>query len=216
MISTKKPPRRTYNSSRRKDQARQTRRQIVEAAGKLFNERGYAGTTMEAIALEAGVAVETIYASFGNKRAILSNLIGFSLVGDDDPTPLLQRQGPHAVQQEKDQHRQIRLFADDMVEIMGRVSPLFTLMRAAAKTEPDIAELLQTILDERVQGMKVFIKSLIANGPLQDNLTQDEAAETVWAVTSGEVYTLFVMDRGWSAEKYKKWLTNTLTKLLLP
>jgi TetR/AcrR family transcriptional regulator of autoinduction and epiphytic fitness len=157
-----------------------------------------------------------VYAVFGNKREILSRLIGISLVGDDEPVPLLQRPGPLAVQQEKDQHRQIQLFAADMAEIMGRVAPLFEVMRAAAKTEPDIAEMHQRILNERVAGMKVFVSALASNGPLQDGLTPDDAAETVWAITSGEVYTLLVKDRAWAVEKYRQWLIDTLTKLIIP
>jgi TetR/AcrR family transcriptional regulator of autoinduction and epiphytic fitness len=215
-LDTPKPAKRTYDSSRRKEQARQTRRQIIEAARKLFIARGYSGATLESIAQEAGVAVETVYAVFGNKREILSRLIGVSVVGDDEPVPLLQRQGPLALQQEKDQLRQIQLFAAAITEIMGRVAPLFEVMRAAAKTEPDIAELHQKILNERMTGMKVFVTALSSNGPLQDGLTLDDAAETVWALTSAEVYTLLVKDRGWEVEKYRKWLIDALSKLIIP
>ena len=171
---------------------------------------------MEAIAQEANVAVETVYASFGNKRNILSRLIDVSLVGDDEPTPFLQRPGPLAVQQEKDQHRQIQLFAAQMAEIMERVAPLFEVMRTAAKTEPDIGEMLQRILDERVEGLKFFVSALMANGPLQDGLSPDDASETIWAISSGEVYMLMVIDRGWPVEKYRQWLATALTKLVLP
>lgn len=214
-MKTNKSPKRSYDSSRRKKQARQTRHQIIEASRKLFTSRGYAGATIEAIAQEAGVAVETIYASFGNKREILTNLLSVSLTGDDEPTPLLQRQGPMNVMKEKDQYMQIHLFADDMTEIMGRVAPLFEVMRSAAKTEPDIAILLQKMLNERVEGMKGFIQALLSNGPIRDGLTLEEAAETTSTLTSGEVYTLLVVDRGWSIEKYSQWLASGLSKLLL-
>jgi TetR/AcrR family transcriptional regulator of autoinduction and epiphytic fitness len=207
---------RTYDSSHRKQQARQTRRQIIEAARQLFVLRGYSGATMESIAQEASVAVETVYASFGSKRALLARLVSVSLVGDDEPIPLLQREGPMAVMRETDQKRQVQMFAEDMAEIMGRVAPLFEVMRAAAKSEPDIAVMLQKMLADRADAMKVFIKALMRNGPLQGGNTLDEAAETVWAVTSGEVYTLLVVDRGWSIEKYRCWLASTLTKLILP
>ncbi|MFH2039630.1 MAG: helix-turn-helix domain-containing protein [Chloroflexota bacterium] len=207
---------RTYDSSRRKKQARQTRLQIIEAARKLFTERGYSGATIEAIAQEANVAVETIYASFGNKREILTRLISVSLVGDDDPTPLLQRQGPLKVMQEKNQRRQIQLFAIDMTEIMGRVASLFEVMRSAAKNEPEITTILQKILEERLGGMKVFIRALMSNGPLRDEISLEEAAETTWVLSSGEVYSLLVVDRGWSTEKYSRWLASALSNLLLP
>lgn len=215
-MSKEKPTKkRTYNSSQRKEQAHQTRRQIVEAARKLFSERGYSGATIEAIAQEAGVAAETVYATYGNKRAILSKLIDVSVVGDDEPIPLLQRSGPRAVQQEKNQYRQIQMFARDIQEIMGRMAPIFGIMRVAAKTEPDISEMLQHILESRVHGMEEFIKYITANGSLQEDLTPVEAAETVWVISSAEVYSLLTIDRGWSSEQYGQWLAKTLTKLLL-
>jgi AcrR family transcriptional regulator len=215
-LSNEKPPKRAYHSNRRKEQARQTRLQILEAARSLFVSLGYSGATMDEIAGEAGVAVDTVYAAFGNKRAILSTLVSVSIVGDDEPVPLLQREGPRSVMQERDQARQIELFATDMTGIMGRMAPLFEVMRAAAKTEPDISTMFQRLLAERVDGMKVFITALQSNGPLQEGLSRQEAAETVWTITSGEVYTLLVKDRGWSVEKYRRWLAAALTRLILP
>ncbi len=207
---------RRYHSARRQAQAAETRRQIVEAARRLFAERGYVGTTMETIARDAGVAVETIYAAFGSKRAILSRLLDVSVVGDEKPVPLLERPGPQAVRRERDQRRQVQMFAHDIREIMERVSPIFDLMRAAAKTEPDIAEYLQHILEERLRGMTQFVQWLATNGPLREGLSLSDAAETVWALSSAEVYRLLTVDRGWPGERYETWLAETLTLLLLP
>jgi TetR/AcrR family transcriptional regulator of autoinduction and epiphytic fitness len=214
-LNKEKPTKRRYNSKRRKEQARLTSRQIVEAARLLFVERGYSGATIEAIAQEAGVAPETVYATFGNKRAILSKLIDISIVGDDQSIPLLQRPGPQEVQQEKNQHRQIQLFARDIQEIMGRMAPIFGIMRVAAKTEPDISEILQSVLESRVHGMEEFIRYLTENDSLQDDFAPGEAAETVWAISSAEVYSLLTLDRGWSSKQYEQWLAKMLTKLLL-
>lgn len=215
-VSPKPRTKRTYDSSRRKEQALQTRRQIVEAARNLFIERGYAGATIDAIAHGAGVATETVYAVFGNKRAILSRLFEVSLVGDDLPIPLLERSGPQAAMHETDQHRQIELFAYDIYEIMSRVAPLFDIMHVAAKTEPEIAEMLQNILNARVQGMMAFIRALAKNGSLREGVTPQEAAEMVWTLTSAEVFTLLNVNRGWSEEKHKQWLIDALTRFLLP
>jgi TetR/AcrR family transcriptional regulator, regulator of autoinduction and epiphytic fitness len=215
-MSPQNRTKRTYNSSRRKEQALQTRRQIVEAARSLFIARGYSGATIEAIAQQAGVATETVYAAFGNKRAILSKLLDVSLVGDDQPIPLLERHGPQTVMHETDQHRQIELFASDIYEIMSRVAPIFDIMRVAAKTEPDIAGMFQNMLNERAQAMMVFVRALMKNGPLRESLAPEEAAETIWALTSGEVFTLLNVNRGWSEEKHKRWLVDALTRLLLP
>jgi AcrR family transcriptional regulator len=207
---------RTYNSSRRKEQALQTRRQIVEAARPLFIERGYAGATIDAIAQNAGVAPETVYAAFGSKRAILAGVFDVSLVGDDLPIPLLERRGPQEAMHETDQHRQIELFAADIYNIMSRVAPLFDVMRVAAKTETEIAEMFENILKARFQGMLAFVRALIKNGPLRPGIAAEKAADTVWALTSAEVFTLLQTNRGWSEEEHKQWLADSLTRLLLP
>ena len=215
-MTPKTRTKRVYNSNRRKEQALQTRRQIVEAARNLFIERGYAGATIDAIAQSAGVAPETVYAAFGSKRAILSKLFELSLVGDDLPIPLLERGEQQEVLRGADQHRQIELFAAGIYDIMYRVAPLFDIMHVAAKTEPEIAEMLKNILNARVQGMMAFVRALLKNGPLRPGLTPETAAETVWTLTSAEVFTLLKTNRGWSEEQHKQWLADNLTRLLLP
>lgn len=202
---------RPYNSARRQAQARATRLKIVEAARELFTTHGYAGATIEAIAQQAGVAPETIYAAFGSKRVLLERLIDVSVGGDDAPQPLLQRPGPQAVLRERDPRRQLRLFAEDISGILARVAPLFEVMRAAAKTEPDIDELLQGILQQRLRTMESFVMHV----PLREGLTAAAAAETVWTMSSPEVYRLLTVDRGWSGDAYQTWLGDSLIRLLL-
>jgi AcrR family transcriptional regulator len=208
-------PKRRYNSTRRQAQARETRRKITEAARKLFTERGYTGATIEAVAQEAGVAPETIYAVFGNKRAILAHLIDISVGGDDEPIALLQRPRPQAVFQEHDPRQQLHLFAQDISMILERTTPIFEIMRSAAKTEPDIADLLQNILRERLRNMVLFVQHLSEHGLSQERGGDSQAAETVWTLTSPEVFRLLTVDRAWSREQYIQWLADTLAKLLL-
>jgi len=209
-------PKRSYNSTRRQAQARETRRQILEAARRLFSERGYTGATIDSIAQQAGVAPETIFATFGNKRAILANLIALSVGGDDEPIPLLQRPGPQTVLQEQDPIRQLHRFAQDISEILERVAPMFEIMRVAAKTEPDIAELLNHLLKERLQNMATLISRLSAHSPLREGVDIDHASEIVWTLTSPEVFSLLTVDRGWSRTQYHQWLGDSLIRLLLP
>ena len=208
-------PKRSYNSARRKEQALETRRQIVEAARGLFLSRGYGGANIEAIAAQAGVAPETVYAAFGNKRAILARLFETSVVGDESPVPLLKRSGPQAVRSETDQTRQIEMFTEDIHKIMSRTAPLFEVLRTAAHTEPEIAEMLNGILESRLGGMMFFVRALMKNGPLRAGLTAESAAETVWLLTSGEVFMLLKCDRGWTDEDYQRWLADALKRLLL-
>jgi AcrR family transcriptional regulator len=207
---------RRYSSTRRQAQASETRRQIVAAAGKLFAELGYTGTTIDDIAREAGIAVQTVYAHFGSKRAILTRLVEVSVGGDEAPVPILERPEPQAVRHEPDQQRQLRLFAHGIGEIMARMSPIFEIMRTAAKTEPEIAELLQQLLEERLQNLTRFAGWVAANGSLRGDLNVAAAGETIWLLTSAEVYRLLTVDRGWTREQYAQWLGATLVTLLLP
>lgn len=206
---------RKYSSARRQAQAGETRRQIIQAAREMFIERGYSGATIEAIAQRAGVAPETVFAIFGNKRTILANLIDLAVGGDEQPIPLLQRPGPQAVLQEQDAVRQINLFAQDISTILERVAPIFMVMRAAAKTEPEIDGLLKKMLQQRLQNLTVFVSHLSAHTSLRSGLTDQAAAETVWALTSPDLFSLLVVDRGWPLEQYRQWLADALVRLLL-
>jgi AcrR family transcriptional regulator len=215
-MSAKTPPARKYDSSRRQAQARQTRLQIAEAARVLFLERGYAGTSIEAIAEKAGVASETIYATFKNKRNVLTFLFDISIGGDDEDIRLLDRPDPQAVLNETDQHRQLTLFARDITKILHRAAPVFEILRIAAKTEPEIAELVQRLVRERLANMNMVAKKVAANGPLREGVTRVRAAELIWSMTSPELFLLFTRDRDWTDEQYTHWLADTLIRLLLP
>ena len=215
MTQSKKPKRR-YNSTKRQTQARETRRQITEAARQLFTEHGYTGATITAIAQEAGVSPETIYAVFGNKQTILAHLIDISVGGDDQPIPLLERPNPQSVFQESDPHQKLHLFAQDISTILDRIAPIFEFMRVAAKTEPEIAELLQNLLKQRLQNMEILVQHLSKQSPLREGMTNTQAAETIWTLTSPEVFRLLTVDRAWSQEQYIQWLSDALTRLLLP
>ena len=212
----KAPPKRKYDSSRRKEQARQTRLQIAEAARKLFLERGYAGATIEAIAQEAGVAPETIYATFKNKHRLLVFLLDISLGGDDQPMRLLDRPRPQAILEQNDQRQQLAGFSQDMADILGRAAPVLEIMRLAAKTEPAIARRVKRLFKERLQSLTDFVSNLARNGPLRNGLDLSRAGEIVWTITSPEVFLLLTRDRSWSKEVYADWLQDTLTRLLLP
>lgn len=215
-MSSSEKPKRTYTSTHRREQANQTRRAIVEAARVLFEERGYAATTIDAIAQQAGVAPETIYAAFGSKSSILRRLFSLSLVGDEQPTPLLER--PHVQEniRETDPKRMIENFARDIYQIMRRVSPLFALLRATAKADPEIDAMLQHILAERLKGMRLLTASLSRLGALRDGVDAEQAAVTVWAISSAEVFILLTHDQGWDEQQYIGWLIATLESVLLP
>ena len=208
-------PKRQYNSTKRQAQANETRKQIIDAANKLFSLQGYSGATIDSIAQEAGVSPETVYAVFGNKRTILINLIDVSVGGDNLPIPLLQRSGPQAVLRENEPVRVLNLFARDISAILERVAPIFEITRFAAKTEPDIADLLKNMLDQRMQSLGAVTRHLSALGSLREGLDETQATEIIWITTSPEVFSLLLGDRGWTKDHYIHWLSDTLIRLLL-
>lgn len=212
-----KQAKRKYDSSRRKAQALGTHQQILESAEKLFSINGYSGTSIESIAQKANVAPETIYATFRNKKTILSKVIKVSILGDDDnPVPMMLREQIREVAEETNQKRQIQMFAKRIHLLMSRVAQLLEVMKSASKTEPEIKRLLKKYLDGRFQGMGFFIDCVMANGALRKKLDKLTATETVWLLTSAEVYNLLIIERGWSGEEYEMWLSQTLTEFLLP
>jgi AcrR family transcriptional regulator len=212
----KKLSKRKYDSTRRKAQARATRFQIAEAARRSFLAHGYTGTTIDAIAEKSGVAPETIYATFRNKRNVLSFVFDIAIGGDDEDIRLLDRPDPQAVLKETNQKRQLTLFAQDITKILNRAAPIFEVLRIAAKTEVEIARLVQHLLQERVENMTMVAKHVAANGPLRKGMDPARAAESIWSLTSPELYLLFRRDLNWNEEQYTEWLTDTLIRLLLP
>ena len=130
--------------------------------------------------------------------------------------PCFSDQGHKPYSKNNDPRQQLHLFAQDISVILERVAPIFEIMRLAAKTEPDIADLLQNILRERLHNMELLVQHLSEHGPLREGMVDLQAAETVWTLTSPEVFRLLTVDRAWSREQYIQWLADTLTRLLLP
>jgi AcrR family transcriptional regulator len=211
------PPKRKYDSTRRQSQADETRRQILTAAHRLFTERGYAGATIEAIAAEAGVAPETIYAVFKNKGKILVSLVNFlSASRTEESVPLLERIGPQAVAQERNQRRQLQLFAQVVANNLEGNASISEIILVAAKTDQDIEKIMQQFIKQRRQHMAVAVRQIAANGPFRDNMDEEYATDTVWTLASPEVFLLLTRDLGWPKDKCAQWLTDTLIRVLLP
>ena len=209
-----KSPRR-YNSRLRQEQARQTRQRILEAAQRCFTERGYAAATMESIATEAGVAVDTVYATFGTKRGVLTELANFRAAGDDAPVAVIDRAGPQAVRREQDPRRQIAMFAPDVTGIIERMRPVDDILRSAGAVDAEVATLRMHMQEQRFASMRTLAGWIAASGQLREGISATEAATIIWTLTSPEVHRLLRDVRGWSRRRYVRWLEESLTRLLL-
>ncbi len=206
---------RQYTSTLRQQQASQTRLRILDTAQRLFTQRGYGATTMEAIASEAGVATDTVYATFGTKSGLLHKLLDVRVGGDDAPVALLDRAGPQKVRAEPSQKRQIASFAAGVAEIQERVVPVDDILRGAAAVDPEIAALRVRMHGFRYENMRKFVSWLAENGPFRAGISEEEASAIVWTLAGPEVNRLLRSERGWSRERYVAWLTDTLTRTLL-
>jgi AcrR family transcriptional regulator len=215
-MTKQKSLKRKYDSTRRQAQAEATKIQIAEAARRLFFERGYAGTTIEEIANEAGVSKESVYGIFGNKQGILAFLLDVAVGGKELPLPVIQQPAPQAIMQDKDQRRQIERIAQVCGEILSRAAPVYAIMRTAADTEPEIRKRVRHVHKERLENMTSFLRHVAANGPLREGLDEKRVGEIVWALASPELFNLLTTELGWSSEKYSQWLADILIRVLLP
>jgi AcrR family transcriptional regulator len=207
--------RRPYDSPRRREQARATRRGLLDAARALFVEGGYVATTIDAIAARAGVSPETVYATFKNKRSLLSELLDVSMAGDDAPVPILERAWVQDMRDEPDPQRRLQILARNGRSILERTAPIYEVLRGAASADPEIASLWELNKAQRFAGQSELLRILTAETPLREGSTVKTAADVLFAIGSPETYRLLVVDRGWSADRFERWYTDALARLLL-
>ena len=205
---------RPYDSPRRREQASATRTAILGAARELFIERGYAATTIDAVAARADVSPETIYAIFRNKRSVLSGVIDIAVVGDDAPVPVLERAWVQELRNEAVPRRRVELLARNGRLMLERWTPVYNVLRGAASVDPEIASLWERNKEQRLEGQRQLLRIVADGAPLRPGLGVREAADVLFAVGSPETYQLLVTDRGWSAERFERWYADALERLL--
>jgi AcrR family transcriptional regulator len=211
-----KKQRRTYDASRRRQRAEETRERMLEVARRLFAERGYAETTVEAIATEADVAVPTVYAVFQSKRGELAALMSRLAAGEAGGPPLLETAGPRAVAAATDPRLMLTLFVEHLSQVQDRIIPTYEVLKSAARSEPDMAQLLERMQAYRFSNIATIPPRLAELGGLRSGLTLEDASRTVWALASPEVRQMLQSFAGWSADRYRAWLLETLIAVLLP
>jgi AcrR family transcriptional regulator len=144
------------SAGRRGEQARATRRRIIDAAADLFIESGYAATTLEQVADRAGVAVQTVYFHFRNKHTVLEEAVDVAAVGDDEPIPLLDRPWLEEIRAEPDPQRMVALWVRSSRTILGRIAPIMSVVRDAVGVDPDMAAQWDTNQRQRTTAFRLF------------------------------------------------------------
>ena len=207
------PVKRRYDATGRRQAAARTRAAILDAARQLFAERGYAATPMTAIARQAGVALDTVYAAVGRKPELARLLIETAISGTDQAMPAEQRDYVRAIQDAPDAETKIAIYAGAITAIAPRMALVLGIIQQAAPDEPDLAALWTEIAERRAANMRLFVADLAAAAPLR--LDPDQAADIVWATNAAEFYQLLVGQRGWTPQRYERFLTDTWQRLLL-
>ena len=211
----KKTARRTYDSPSRREAARATRQSIIDSALRMFLEKGYAATTMPAIANAAGIALDTVYATIGKKPALFRLLVEVAISGSDRAVPSEERDYVRAIRAEPDAARKLQLYAAALRGIQPRLAPLIRVLQGAAPLDPKLGAMWQNISSRRAGNMRLLAKDLAATGRLRSDVTESKAADIIWSMNSPEFYLLLVEQRGWSPEEYGRWLGDAWIQLLL-
>jgi AcrR family transcriptional regulator len=207
---------RPYDNSRRQAQARATRADVIAAGRQLFMERGYAGTTIEAIGMAAHTPLATLYRLFGSKRGILSAVLDVAFVGDHEPVAFGDRPQVRALLlDETDPSRILESLARLRREILDRVAPMESVLRSAASVDLEAAELLAVTNKQRLTGQSRVAKVLAQRHALAEGVSESDAADVIYTLTSLDLHQILIGDRGWSADRYEQWLANALCALLL-
>ena len=202
-----KPP------SLRAEQAAQTRRRILDAAARVLERQGFAGTRIDDVAIEAGVAVPTVYKGFTNKVNLLIGAVTLTMAGDD-AAPTDQQAWFIEQLDEPDPVRQLHLIARNARRMYERVGQLLNVLRAAAPLDTDLARAWHDIAAQRLDRSRRTAKNLTAKAPARLRLSRDDTALTLLALTEPELYTTYTAGNR-TAAQYEAWLADLLCRALL-
>ncbi len=200
-----------YRSDRRAAQARRTRRRILDAAAVLFLERGYAGATMRAIAVAAGVAVPTVELGFGTKARLLKAAIDVAIAGDDEPVPVLDRSWADTARQAQTAAEFLAVAADVIAAAQSRSAGLVLAVFEGARTDPELAALATQLTDQRAATARWLVDALARIAP-----PHADAVDDLWLLMDSALYDRLVRHRGWTPDRYGQWLARSAHALLYP
>ena len=194
---------------------RLARRAVIDAARALFLERGYAATTVEAVSVRADVPPATLYRLFTSKVGVLKALLDTSIAGDDHAVPVPDRPDVAPVFAMTDPNELLRGAAGITTAINQRTNDIYGVLVGAAGSDPEAAALLGDIREQRNQGQRQIVHALRRMHAIRSDVKMRDAEDRVHALMSPEMYRLLVVERGWSAERYREWLASTLAQQLL-
>ncbi len=201
---------RSYDSSRRHEQARRNRDAVLDAAERRFLTDGYGLTTIASVAGEAGVSAETVYKAFGGKAGLVTAIWERGLEGRG-PVPAPQRSDEMKAR-EDDPRQIIRNWGQLTTEVAPRVAPILLLIRTAAASDPEMARMLAATDRQRLRRMRQNAETL--TGHLKEGLSRNDAAEIMWTYSSPDLYDLLVIRRRWPIGRYGRFISEAMINAL--
>ncbi len=188
---------------------------MIDSARELFVTQGYAATTMDQIAVGAGVAVQTVYYTFKTKGALLAEVVEVTAAGEDDPVPVFQRPWWQEMMRSTSPQRVLAIVVEYGTAIYERVAGLWPAVGAASAADPQVEEYWRGVTAGRRAGQLAMVMRCAELGGLRPDLGVDRATDLVVALVGHDVYRGLVVEAGWPVREYKAWLFATLTQQLL-
>jgi TetR/AcrR family transcriptional regulator of autoinduction and epiphytic fitness len=214
MVVAEQRPTRTYRSSRREAQARETRVRVLDAARTVFLSRGYAGTTLRGVAAEASVAVPTIEAMFGTKARLLKAAIDVAIAGDDEPVPMLGRVWADEGRRAETVEELLLIAARVLAPAQARSAGLILAVFEGSATDAALAELAAQLITQRAGTAEWLVEAISAKAPLSEGLSRAEAIDTLWMLMDPAVFDRLTRHRGWTQQRYQSWFVRSARQLL--
>jgi AcrR family transcriptional regulator len=202
-------------SQTRRERSLATRRRMVGAAYRLFCEKGYVATTMEAIAREADVAVPTLYFTFRTKGAILSEALDAAVMGLDEPVGPEDAAWYRAFEAEPDPRRALKILVENVALILSRVAPLTTAVHGAAN-DPEVVVVRELSEQRQHDGYRDLVRQLARKGGRRQGLSVARATDILFVLLSADLFEALASGRGWSFAACKRWLVDVVSQQLLP
>src|SRR4051794_26739622 len=197
-------------ATKQTQRATDTRRRILAAAHDLFLANGYGATNLQEVADRAGVAIQTIYFVFGNKRKLLKELVDATIAGDDEPIATMNRPWFREAIASETADALLRAHVQGTSEILHRVAAITDMVTTAAASDAEIAQLWPDGEHPRLRVHMAAAEALVEKPGARPDITAETAADILFALLSPDLYLLFVRERGWPSQRWKQWTYDTL------
>jgi AcrR family transcriptional regulator len=214
MSEPTRPGKRRYHAPRRAAAAERTRLAIVAAAKARFEREGWAGTTVRAIAEDAGCSLKTVEAAFGTKAALLESAVDLAIRGDLRPEPMPQRRPIAEMEAAADARTMLDLHAAHLRRVNERSARLTWAVEHAARSDPAVSELWGRMNANRRFGVRWAARTLLAK-PGARRLSRPEAERIFWVALDWGTYRLLTEQAGLDADGYEAWVAGYYRRMLL-